>query len=650
MQSNGSGEGREPEWAVSDEKWLESHLGSGPEAPRIGIALSGGGIRSATFNLGILSVLRKKGILKHVHFLSTVSGGGYIASWLVGNTLNVPKFLEKEADWSAPIGHLRKYSNCLSPKVGFFSADTWTMFMIWLRNTMLIQLSLLTVLLLPLLGVRFLPLSLPPEAPADGGSATTQAATVSVTTALELSDGGGADTAQPAPLAGRTSMTLSAGDGTVSKGPSTATVTTALALPGGGSTNKHPSTATATTSLTLRSGDRPANAQQSKSLAPACQALPAVGNLATVVCKSVRWAEPALLPVGQMLVGVGRWLLPRASVSAAIGCVLFLLSFLVASVSMVCGLRKAGAQGTCMSQTKVQWLIVIPLVVSAFALLPVMWRYAPEAGNEFTHGLCFVLGNAARSRVLLVLGCGVVFLAILGIALCALRRSTSKWRWVGIAALSAIVAALALLLLTVRLLTWMPNAGGLTTIGPDWWPYLATAFMPPAILFAFSLAAVLHIGIAGLMMDDSAREWWSRLGAWLGIYGLGVTTVCALAFFSGWLFMRLEAWHGWSALGTWVLSTGGSLFAAHSSRTDGNGNRGNKVLEVVAAVGPYVFIAGLLILVSAGTQMGLSAFAGSDADWTNPSKIPWCHVGGRYLSVLSLRRCWPGGWTRMSSA
>ncbi|MFQ5684304.1 MAG: hypothetical protein ACE5HC_13670 [Candidatus Binatia bacterium] len=50
----------------------------------IGLALSGGGIRSATTNLGILQALSKMGILPMVDYLSTVSGGGYIGSCLSG--------------------------------------------------------------------------------------------------------------------------------------------------------------------------------------------------------------------------------------------------------------------------------------------------------------------------------------------------------------------------------------------------------------------------------------------------------------------------------------------------------------------------------------------------------------------------------------
>ena len=48
----------------------------------VGLSLSGGGIRSATTNLGILQALSRMGILPAVDYLSTVSGGGYIGSCL----------------------------------------------------------------------------------------------------------------------------------------------------------------------------------------------------------------------------------------------------------------------------------------------------------------------------------------------------------------------------------------------------------------------------------------------------------------------------------------------------------------------------------------------------------------------------------------
>ncbi|MGD9729554.1 MAG: patatin-like phospholipase family protein, partial [Nitrospiraceae bacterium] len=46
------------------------------------LCLSGGGIRSATFGLGVLQGLARRGLLDQFHYLSTVSGGGYIGSWL----------------------------------------------------------------------------------------------------------------------------------------------------------------------------------------------------------------------------------------------------------------------------------------------------------------------------------------------------------------------------------------------------------------------------------------------------------------------------------------------------------------------------------------------------------------------------------------
>ena len=46
----------------------------------VGLALSGGGIRSATFGLGVLEALKKPGLLEKIHYLSTVSGGGYIGA------------------------------------------------------------------------------------------------------------------------------------------------------------------------------------------------------------------------------------------------------------------------------------------------------------------------------------------------------------------------------------------------------------------------------------------------------------------------------------------------------------------------------------------------------------------------------------------
>src|SRR5262245_43218920 len=69
---------------------LDTHSNGDNRRPYLfGLALSGGGIRSATFSLGVMQRLARAGILKHVDYLSTVSGGGYIGTalswWLSGH-------------------------------------------------------------------------------------------------------------------------------------------------------------------------------------------------------------------------------------------------------------------------------------------------------------------------------------------------------------------------------------------------------------------------------------------------------------------------------------------------------------------------------------------------------------------------------------
>lgn len=61
----------------------------------VGLALSGGGIRSATFSLGVLQRLARTGMLGEVDYLSTVSGGGYVGSFLT-SYLNSPPADEQE--------------------------------------------------------------------------------------------------------------------------------------------------------------------------------------------------------------------------------------------------------------------------------------------------------------------------------------------------------------------------------------------------------------------------------------------------------------------------------------------------------------------------------------------------------------------------
>lgn len=122
------------------------------------LAFSGGGIRSATFNLGILQGLVRQGLIGQFDYLSTVSGGGYIGSWLaawikrdgsvtkVTDRLNPDKSPDPFGEEVAPIRWLRMFSNYFAPNASIMSVDAWTVGVTWLRNTLLNQLILLLFL------------------------------------------------------------------------------------------------------------------------------------------------------------------------------------------------------------------------------------------------------------------------------------------------------------------------------------------------------------------------------------------------------------------------------------------------------------------------------------------------------------------------
>lgn len=111
------------------------------------LCISGGGIRSATFALGVIQGLARCGVLDKFHYLSTVSGGGYIGGWLTAwmhrdgmNTVIAKLTATPDSPLThepLPIRRLRDYSNYINPKLGLLSADTWTLIATVLRNMLL---------------------------------------------------------------------------------------------------------------------------------------------------------------------------------------------------------------------------------------------------------------------------------------------------------------------------------------------------------------------------------------------------------------------------------------------------------------------------------------------------------------------------------
>lgn len=145
------------------------------------LCLSGGGIRSASFCLGVLQGLSRFGFssvdgckdegvhaLTSLDYLSTVSGGGYIGSWLMAWTKRLTESIQlPDAEKGEPltrkpsaafmdavtalagdnphttgdpapraIRHLRNYTSFLAPKFGL-TLDTWTLVAIVSRNLLI---------------------------------------------------------------------------------------------------------------------------------------------------------------------------------------------------------------------------------------------------------------------------------------------------------------------------------------------------------------------------------------------------------------------------------------------------------------------------------------------------------------------------------
>ena len=163
------------------------------KSPRTALCFSGGGIRSATFGLGLIQGMARHNLLGSFDYLSTVSGGGYIGSWLSawinrplpgtdgtagriglegvvselnrssdvvptgGKTAVLTTPVSKIDPEPTPVRHLRAYSNYLSPQLGLFTADAWSIIATYLRNLLLNWLVLIPflvgVLLVPRLAL-----------------------------------------------------------------------------------------------------------------------------------------------------------------------------------------------------------------------------------------------------------------------------------------------------------------------------------------------------------------------------------------------------------------------------------------------------------------------------------------------------------------
>jgi len=469
----------------------------------MGLCFSGGGIRSATFNLGILQGLAELELLSCFDYLSSVSGGGYIHQWLAAwgkrkGFSAVREELVPLPDPGSPKSHpeplrwLRRYSNYLTPEKGLFTADTWVTIATWLRNTILNQIilisGLLFVMLLPHLVTfnMFVP-----------SSTWAVVATIAVIVYLFL---------LAVALIGRE-----------------------LAL------------------LEFAPGD---------DRAPGAVAASS---------STIKPEKPRFL-----------------------------------------------------GQSGVQWLVVIPLLAASLLitlLFPIQlagleylqgWLFVPALFFFLTFTVAFAGGTLtaylrshhfitrdenARNFFLRRPWCFAHVRGLIALVLLVL------------AALSAAAAGTAWHFLISLMTVWLPRLSA-----NNLWR-LELLIAPPLYLFGPLLSVLLLIGLIGRTFKDSRREWLARLGAWAGLYML-----LWLVFVGGSLFgvvilkwLVAKLWAGIPALGAWLGTSAWSVLAGNSSKTagakDDKGPSSFSVLEIVAKVGPYIFVIGLLILLSALAQV-----------------------------------------------
>ena len=479
----------------------------------IALAFSGGGIRSATFNLGVLQGLAKLKLLKRFDYLSTVSGGGYIGGWLEAWIKR--KRIEHVEDGLQPsrgergltdselanketqeIRFLREYSNYLTPRLGLLGADTWTAVGLYLGNVLLNQiiliLSLSAILLLPRLAAGLLDCK---------------------------------------PLAGNCVVAL------------------ALAL------------------LTAAAAVIVYECQGLSDLADPANLPQRDGGQAFVV-----WTEI-------LLVLVPLWLLMARYANA------YLLH------------REQIGPVPKGPGTWAMWG-----TIAYCSVWLVGWLFA-EMKGEYPS----LRANAVRpwrkvrSRLVIRAGSALIAGLILGLLLYCFARLFNR---IFVNGTSQI---------------WHLAIWGL-----------------PLMVAALLISAVIHVGLLGLLVPGTRREWWGRAVAWLLILSGSWAGISTLAIYSpilvAWVGRR--RWGGgirWGAALAWFANTGFGVFGGKNPHTGApsSGRWWERLLPMTA----YIFVLGLLVVLSFGIHwtLGKATIANADArieiaNQTAPpetQKFPW---------------------------
>lgn len=513
LPPEGGGEpGMHPE-EVSGGKHAEENVWSkrvcGKARPHnlIGLAFSGGGIRSATLNLGILQGLQDLDLLRHLDYVSTVSGGGFIGSWIIGNVRRSLHWLGRKTDWSESIRHLRDYSNYLAPRAGLLSADTWNLANSWLRNTFLIQVTgvawLFALLLTAIVGLRgFL-------------------------------------------YIGKTAW----GPGSIAAYLACATSALVVAAASYYLVNL-------SIYVTQKRGF----------------VVNTIEKASSWVEKKARLAQTRIAPFVASHPGLGSWLKKNLKVLESV--------------------RDRLDNGG--------WVLrigVLPAWIGAMALASYLWFHAQLYEGEWTclDGVTHyseLLEKAWKPWLPLMITTAVGF----GI----LAWNTLRWRkwftfWISPICTAVLYLEFAGIFYLFRAWSACGDLGN----------SLSFVFGPGLVLVSFGICVLLMIGFTGRRTNEAQREWWTRFGTWLGIFGGIGVFICSVAVFGPWMVLKVLSPSGhpwlkgiqWATIVSWVGTVVGGLLAGSSSKTSGKGDTKNSPkLELLAKAGGLLFIIGICLL------------------------------------------------------
>ena len=524
-----------------------------------GLAISGGGIRSATFALGLLESLKDCGLLSKFHYLSTVSGGGYIGAWLSANCRRHPTWFDD--DWTNSIAYLRRYSNYLSPRLGFFSADTWSMLTIWLRNTILIQATVI----------------------------------LAIACALLL----------PRPLFWLFHWWPDAG------WRRWATVVLFIFGIVGIAGNHWQLTAGGKIRL-WKLRFRPADLLQAKARV--------IGFILALILFALAMAAKWLFEFNPFVVfNVDD---PAYTLEAALirsGEALLIAGLLVASgfclqpvaVSVVARFSKGRPQQVNYTQGYVQWCVVLPLMIVALLVTSILWAQTTGRANVTSLSTLTEYSRiVSQAWKFWPFHLSIVFVSYWLLSCFAVSNRRRPLRLltallapaVAVPALHALLSAIVLIFQEFR-----------RYVGGEW---MAFVWGPALVAMAFVLSIVVLIGMLGRDSPDGVREWWSRLGAWLAIYAAAWMVIAVSAvygpFLLDWAFSH-ATWATMSGVAGWAATVAGGLFAGNSESTGGRAEgAAAKAKEVLARVAPFAFIAGVLLAVSYVIHLVINLNGGTD--------------------------------------